>query len=185
MVPEVSKYAIRNGRVAAACVSFATAIAKVKAKIIDTKRHGELILLFIEETLWIGERKWKHSKPVGRTGFSLLAGSITALLTIATRKGSLVPLNSHASGTRRFGVREKSIQSWHRRTLCCHHLMTLSARYSTDCGIVRLSAFAVFRLMTNSNFVGCSTGNSAGWAPFRILSTYVAARRHISRRFGP
>ena len=39
MVPEVSKYAIRKGRVAAASVSFATAIAKVKAKSIDTKRH--------------------------------------------------------------------------------------------------------------------------------------------------
>ena len=34
-------------------------------------------------------------------------------------------------------------------------LITLSARYRTDCGIVRLSAFAVFRLITNSNFVGC------------------------------
>src|SRR5262245_19072720 len=51
------------------------------------------------------------------------------------------------------------------------HLITLSARNSTDCGIVRLSAFAVFRLITNSNFVGRSTGNSAGFAPVRILST--------------
>src|SRR5882724_167028 len=64
-------------------------------------------------------------------------------------------------------------------TLVTHpsaHLITLSARNSTDCGIVRLSAFAVLRLMTNSNFVGCSTGKSAGLAPFNILSTYVAAR---------
>src|SRR5215470_425314 len=52
-------------------------------------------------------------------------------------------------------------------------LITLSARNSTDCGIVRLSAFAVLRLMTNSNFVGCSTGRSAGLVPFRILSTYT------------
>src|SRR5205807_42965 len=35
---------------------------------------------------------------------------------------------------------------------------------------------AVFRLNTSSNFVGCSTGKSAGFAPLRILSTYVAAR---------
>src|SRR5262245_29888979 len=28
--------------------------------------------------------------------------------------------------------------------------------------------------MMNSNFVGCSTGRSAGLAPLRILSTYVA-----------
>ncbi len=32
-------------------------------------------------------------------------------------------------------------------------------------------AFAVLRLMTSSNFVGCSTGRSAGLAPLRILST--------------
>src|SRR5262249_9621854 len=31
--------------------------------------------------------------------------------------------------------------------------------------IWRPSAFAVLRLITSSNFVGCSTGSSAGWAP--------------------
>jgi hypothetical protein len=51
------------------------------------------------------------------------------------------------------------------------HSMTWSARPSTDGGIVRPSAFAVLRLMTSSNFVGCSTGNSPGFAPLRILST--------------
>src|SRR5262249_40898695 len=38
-------------------------------------------------------------------------------------------------------------------------------------GIVRPRALAVFRLMTNSNFMGCSTGRSSGLAPLRILST--------------
>jgi len=38
------------------------------------------------------------------------------------------------------------------------------------------SALAVWRLMTNSYFVGCSTARSAGCAPFRILSTYTADR---------
>ena len=33
------------------------------------------------------------------------------------------------------------------------------------------NAFAVFKFMTSSNFVGCSIGKSAGFAPFRILST--------------
>jgi hypothetical protein len=36
---------------------------------------------------------------------------------------------------------------------------------------VRLSAFAVLRLMASWNFVGCSTGRSAGRAPLMILST--------------
>ncbi len=49
--------------------------------------------------------------------------------------------------------------------------ITSSARFSSDGGIVRPRAFAVFRLMTSSNFVGCSTGRSAGFVPLRILST--------------
>ena len=53
----------------------------------------------------------------------------------------------------------------------CVHLITLSARASTFGGIVRPICFAVFRLITSSNFVGCSTGRSAGLAPLRILST--------------
>src|SRR5262245_45217628 len=52
-----------------------------------------------------------------------------------------------------------------------YHWMISSARPSTDGGIVRPSALAVLRLITSSYFVGCSTGRSAGLAPFRILST--------------
>ena len=58
--------------------------------------------------------------------------------------------------------------------------MTLSARASTFGGMVRPICLAAFRLMMNSNFFGCSTGRSAGLAPLRILSTYVAARRNKS-----
>ena len=47
--------------------------------------------------------------------------------------------------------------------------MISSARASTDGGIVKPSAFAALRLMTNSNFVGRSTGRSAAFAPSRIL----------------
>jgi hypothetical protein len=52
--------------------------------------------------------------------------------------------------------------------------MTWSARPSTDGGIVRPRTFAVFRLTTRSNFVGCWMGRSAGLAPLRILDTLVA-----------
>ena len=51
------------------------------------------------------------------------------------------------------------------------HWMTSSAPRSSDGGIVRPRALAVLRLITKSNFVGCSTGRSAGLAPLRILST--------------
>src|SRR4029453_1944123 len=57
------------------------------------------------------------------------------------------------------------------------HLITLSALTSTLGGIVKPICLAAFRLMMNSNFFGCSTGRSAGFAPFNIFSTYVAARR--------
>jgi hypothetical protein len=57
--------------------------------------------------------------------------------------------------------------------LLTHHayLITRSALASTLGGIVRPICLAVFKLITNSNLVGCSTGNSAGFAPLRILST--------------
>ena len=49
--------------------------------------------------------------------------------------------------------------------------ITWSARSSSNGGIVKPRALAVFRFMTSSNFVGCSMGRSAGLAPLRILST--------------
>jgi hypothetical protein len=52
-----------------------------------------------------------------------------------------------------------------------NHLISLFALASTSGGIVRPICLAVFKFITNSNFVGCSTGSSAGFAPFKILST--------------
>src|SRR5438094_317933 len=65
------------------------------------------------------------------------------------------------------------------------YLIILSAWYSTDCGIVTPSSLAVFKFIKSSNLVGCSTGSSAGFAPLRILSTYVAERRYNSALDGP
>ena len=46
---------------------------------------------------------------------------------------------------------------------------TLSARIRNASAIRRSSAFAVLRLIANSNLPGCSTGMSAGFSPCRIL----------------
>ena len=46
-------------------------------------------------------------------------------------------------------------------------------------------AFAALRLITSSNLVGCSTANSPGFAPLRILSTYIASRWNDSFEVGP
>src|SRR5205823_7357272 len=50
------------------------------------------------------------------------------------------------------------------------HSMTSSARARIAGGIVRPSAEAVLRLMTNWYLEACSTARSAGFAPLRILS---------------
>ena len=51
------------------------------------------------------------------------------------------------------------------------HWITSSARARTDGGTASPNVFAVLRLMTGSNFVGCFTGKSAGLAPLGILFT--------------
>ena len=63
--------------------------------------------------------------------------------------------------------------------------ITSSAPASSVGGTVRPSALAALRLMTSSNLVGCWTGKSAGWAPLRILCTYVAVCRDKSGKFAP
>src|SRR5712692_8048182 len=78
--------------------------------------------------------------------------------------GRLLGLNGEGRG-------EKAAR--HRTEECppMHYWSTSSARWSNEGGIVSPSALAVLRLMTSSNFVGCSTGRSPGLAPLRILST--------------
>src|SRR6516225_3633290 len=51
------------------------------------------------------------------------------------------------------------------------HSITSSAVASSAGGTVTPSVFAHLRLSASTNLVGCSTGRSAGFVPFRILST--------------
>src|SRR5262249_23650160 len=60
------------------------------------------------------------------------------------------------------------------------HSITSSARATKIGERSKPKVLAVFRLTTNSNLVPCWTGNSAGFAPLRILSTKVAERYHMS-----
>jgi hypothetical protein len=52
--------------------------------------------------------------------------------------------------------------------LASHHSITSSAVASRVLGTVKPSAFAVLRLMANSNFTVCWIGKSAGFSPLRI-----------------
>ncbi len=71
------------------------------------------------------------------------------------------------------------------REVATFHSITSSARVRRLGGISRPSAFAVFKLITSSYLVGCSTGRSAGFAPLKILSTKTADRRKRSRISDP
>ena len=52
-----------------------------------------------------------------------------------------------------------------------YYSMISSARSRSAGGIVSPSRRAVLPLITSSNFVGCSIGKAAGFAPLRILTT--------------
>jgi hypothetical protein len=63
--------------------------------------------------------------------------------------------------------------------------ITASARASSVGGISKTSAFAVFKLMTSSNLVGCKTGKSPGRSPLRIRPTYRPACQYASGELAP
>src|SRR5262249_5212398 len=65
------------------------------------------------------------------------------------------------------------------------HSITSSARASNIGGIWMPSALAVLRLITSSYLVGFCTGRLAGFSPFRMRSTYPAARRWGSSASDP
>ena len=60
------------------------------------------------------------------------------------------------------------------------HSMTSSTSARKLGGKAKFIAFAVLRLISSSNLVGRSTGISAGFAPWKILSIIPAARRNCS-----
>src|SRR5215475_13281795 len=85
----------------------------------------------------------------------------------------LLPLRHHRPSSRAAEQRDEVAPSYLRG-----HSITSSAVCRNGSGMVRPSAFAVLRLMTSSNLVGCWTGRSLAFAPLRIRSTYPAACRN-------
>src|SRR5262249_33840465 len=76
--------------------------------------------------------------------------------------------------------RPRSRTANERDEIAALHSITSSARASSVGAMLTPSAFAVVRLITRSNLVGCSTGMSAGFAPRKILSANSPARRNRS-----
>jgi hypothetical protein len=101
------------------------------------------------------------------------------LLPPQNRVRSSPDFRNHGDGAEhvRFVPDEQAQQGLYKDAV---YSMTSSARAINVGGIVMPSAFAVLRLITSSNFVGCSTGKSAGFAPLRILS-YKPHRGNAAR----
>ena len=89
---------------------------------------------------------------------------------------SVEPNDRHCRLVRAESARHRQCAAYEKHQLAPLHSMTSSAPASKDRGTVSPSVFAVFRFMTNSSFVGCSTGKSPGFAPLNILSIKPAAR---------
>src|SRR5262245_33604699 len=67
------------------------------------------------------------------------------------------------------------------QALTSPHSITSSASASSLSGTSRPIAFAVLRLITNSNLVGWVTGRSAGFVPLRMRPAYTPAWRPASK----
>src|SRR5690242_20830408 len=85
-----------------------------------------------------------------------------AVFLAASKAGQMTASDHAQQRPQRFPLPERG-----RPQMESGYSMTSSARARIDCGTMRPSALAVFRLMTNSNVVGCWTGRSAGLVPFR------------------
>ena len=108
-----------------------------------------------------GSKNDQPDQPHGHLGGGWLAGSLAERQYTHQRPG----LDEHRGAGYSAGDVVRA------RRASTRYSITWSARSSSVCGMVRPSALAVFMLMTNSNLVGCSTGRSPGFAPFRIFTT--------------
>jgi hypothetical protein len=102
--------------------------------------------------------------PPFRTGFCLNLNSVShgprGALTYV-RCGAHAGLNSDIAPCLKVPIPE----------VVSFHSITSSARATNASGSAKPRAFAVFRLITNSNLVGACTGRSAGFSPLRMRST--------------
>ena len=112
----------------------------------------------------------------GRLALGDLRGKVAAVTFIYATCTDTCPLLTGGVAEERHG---------HGSRASTRYSITFVAWRRTTCGIVIPSCLAVFRFTVRLNFIGCCTGRSAGCAPFKILSTYVAARRYMSSQSGP
>ena len=130
----------------------------------------KLKALALSETMrpLIGYVRVSASKQ-GKSGLGIEARQEALSRPLLPRDVAYAPNN----GSRRGHGRRRSVPQNRREQVeqKSAYSITSSAATSRAWGIVRLSAFAVFKLITNSNLVGCCTGSPPGFAPLSIRST--------------
>ena len=97
-------------------------------------------------------------------------GQIQKALALTLSNVLLRFLSTHIHGTS-VPVEEPSTASKaavSNRSKAAPYSITSSARARSVAGTVRPSALAVLRLIAKINFVGWSTGKSAGFSPFKM-----------------
>jgi hypothetical protein len=127
-----------------------------------------------QNTVNIGRRQSEYFVLVGRIGHEAAGGDnrfgSKADILASNCDVCLTPGSGHLAG---IDPSPLCANSAHRRS----YSITSSARAKTAGARGRSSAFAVFRLITNSNLLACSTGRSAGFAPLRTRTTKSPAWR--------
>ena len=106
------------------------------------------------------------SEPAGMSQGDKLRHQLERGCAVLGGARALLLLTS-ASGAAPSSTREQQTGN----EITASHSITSSARMSSEGGIVKPSALAVLKLMIRRNLLGCSTGISAGLAPFRISAT--------------
>src|SRR5450631_364727 len=129
----------------------------------------------------VGQKRRFDNRPVTSGLPQLQTCRCTALRDAKCHNGTLVGrkeaapcggarallLLTSASGAAPSSTREQQTGN----EITASHSITSSAWMSSEGGIVKPSALAVLKLMIRRNLLGCSTGISAGLAPFRISAT--------------
>src|SRR5262249_35850595 len=104
--------------------------------------------------------------------FEALAKSTQTVLDHRARRSVVEePDHRHCRLLRARRERPRRRTAEQRDELAAFHSITSSAPAVRPSGTSRPSAFAVFKLITNSNLVVCITGSSAGFSPLRIRPT--------------
>jgi transposase len=141
----------------------------------------EALLQVLTNTIYRFKRVGLEAGPLSQWLYSVLAEAGLPVICVETRHMRAV-LKAQINKTDRNDARGLACQT---RTWAARYSITSSARKRTEGWMLRPRDFAVLRFTTNSNFVGCSTGRSAGLTPLRTFATIIPNCRQIAPRLGP